>query len=142
MDEPNEPGLTCEKCGREVGDDDASCPNCGSLFTDLYACSRHPSVGAAGVCVICSQPFCSECGKIRGDVFLCDAHSSYVIHEGMVRIFWNRGTLDYQLAASSLSQAGLHPFTIADLEVFVPLSEIRQAEQVLKEIGLATISRS
>jgi hypothetical protein len=142
MDESNEPGLTCEKCGGGVSDDDASCPNCGSLFTDLYVCSRHPSIGATGVCVICSQPFCSECGKIRGKIFLCDAHAAYVVREGMVRLFRTRGTLESQLATSSLSQAGLHPFTIADLEVFVPISEIRQAESVLKEIGLVTNERS
>jgi hypothetical protein len=138
MDELNEPGLTCEQCGKNVSDDDAFCPACGSIFTDLYVCCRHPSVGATGVCVICSQPFCGECGKIRNEVFLCDAHAAYVVREGMVRVFWNRGTLESQLAASSLSQAGLHPFTIADLEVFVPLSEIRPAENVLKEIGLVT----
>lgn len=139
MDEPNEHGLTCEKCGKDVRDDDAFCPGCGSVFTDLYVCCRHPSVAATGVCVICLQPFCVECGKIKGEGFLCDAHAAYVIHEGMVRVFWNRGTLESQLAASSLSQAGLHPFTIADVEVFVPLTEIRQAENVLKEIGLVII---
>jgi hypothetical protein len=138
MNEPIDPGLTCENCGKQVSDDDASCPGCGALFTDLYVCCQHTSVAAAGVCVICSQPFCDECGKIRGQIFLCDAHATYVINEGMVRVFWNRGALESQIAATSLSQAGLHPFTIADLEVFVPLSEIRQAENVLKEIGLVT----
>lgn len=88
--------------------------------------------------MICSQPFCDECGKITNGSFLCDAHVRYVIHEGMVRVFWGQGTLESQLAANSLAQAGFHPFSIADLEVFVPLSEIRQAEIVLKEIGLVT----
>jgi hypothetical protein len=138
MDDPSESRLTCNTCGKGVTDDDAFCPGCGSLFTDLYVCSRHPSVAAAGVCVICSQPFCDECGKITSGSFLCDAHARYVIHEGMVRVFGGQGTLESQLAANSLSQAGLHPFSIAELEVYVPLSEIGPAENVLKEIGLVT----
>jgi RNA polymerase subunit RPABC4/transcription elongation factor Spt4 len=132
---PQDPVLTCEKCDREVTDDDAFCPNCGSLFTDLFVCESHPSTPASGVCVICQKPCCEECGGMVKEKFVCREHARYEIREGMARVLWNGGTMETQQAATALGQAGLHPFTIADYELFVPFSEVPRAEEVLNDMG-------
>jgi hypothetical protein len=130
--------LTCEKCGEQVEDDDASCPSCGVLFTDLLVCSQHPAQLASGVCVVCREPYCDECGEIVNHRFVCGRHALYDIEEGMGRVMSYRATSDPQLPSSCLEQAGLHPYTIPGRGIYVPLSEVLEAEKVLKEVGYAT----
>ncbi len=137
--ERDDSDITCGRCGSNVTDDDGYCPACGSLFTELYECTNHAGIPAEGVCVICGQPYCSQCGKASGGAFLCDVHAGHTVREGMVRVCWNKTSLETQSAATCLSQAGLHPFTIANCEVFVPCSELQHAEHVLKEIGLEAL---
>ncbi len=128
--------IVCEGCGEEVKDDDASCPHCGALFTDLLVCDRHPEIPASGVCVVCSLPGCDRCGRTVDGRFLCNNHARYGIREGMARVVMNIGSLGAQQAADYLEQQGLHPLRLAEEEVYVPLPELLQAERILIELGL------
>ena len=136
MSEPGESDVVCESCGEGVKDDDASCPHCGAIFTDLLMCDHHPETTASGVCVVCSVPGCELCGGTVNGRFLCNKHTRYEIREGMARVVVNMGPLRAQQASAYLEQEGLHPVMITDEEVFVPLPEALRAEQILNQPGL------
>ena len=153
--------LTCERCGQPVAQNDEFCRNCGALFSDQLRCSVHPSVEAAGVCVICSKPFCKTCGGDANKIFFCDPHfAEYEIHEGMARVFGCTDNVQAQFATTCLEQAGFHPFLytrmfnpgadlvavtgprnfgrhpIMELKVLVPFIEVLKAKKTLKQLDL------
>jgi hypothetical protein len=153
--------LTCERCGRAVPQQGVFCKSCGALFSDQLRCSKHHSVEAAGVCVICSKPFCKDCGGDTDKIFLCDPHfAEYEIHEGMARVFGCNDNVQAQFVTSCLEQAGFHPFlhsrmfnpgpdfvaitaprnfgrhSIVELKVLLPFSEVLKAKKTLNELDL------
>lgn len=152
--------LCCELCESEVKASDRYCPACGSVFDEYYHCAAHPDQQAEGVCVICSTPCCRLCGGWKQKHFFCDAHSRYELIENMVRIYVSRDALSLHYAGSCLEQAGLHPFLYppyfdesepfsedgtlgrygslsrSSSKILVPLSEVREAERILRELTL------
>jgi hypothetical protein len=153
----------CPDCNSEVKKDDEFCTECGALFADEVKCSIHSGADAAGVCIICSLPFCSECGGVNNKHFLCNTHYDYEIYQGMARVY---GTLDdpnIQFVNSCLKQAGLHPFVfcriqpkggtriayslyesngdyrghiVNEIKIMVPCQEVEEAENVLRELKI------
>ena len=153
--------LTCDRCGQSVTQEDVFCRSCGALFSDQLRCSVHHSVEAAGVCVICSKPFCEKCGGDTNKIFLCDPHfAEYEIHEGMARVFGCTDNVQAQFVTTCLEQAGFHPFLysrmfnpgadlvaiigprnfgrhpIVELKVLLPFSEVLKAKKTLGELDL------
>ena len=162
----SENDLTCEDCGCEVSGKDAFCPECGGIFTSPTFCATHPGVEAEGVCVICHTGFCAACGSRVSKLFLCNIHSRYEIMEGKARVFGSLDNVQAQYATRCLEHAGLHPFfysrrynpgpavnpffawrlfgnhVIQELKVFVPFSEVQDAEKILVELKLFDGSES
>jgi hypothetical protein len=161
MAESQDSDLTCERCGQSVAQDAVFCRSCGALFSDQPRCSVHHSVEAAGVCVICSKPFCKDCGGDVKKIFLCDSHfAEYEIYEGMARVFGCTDNVQAQFVTTCLEQAGFHPFLysrmfnpgadlvaltgprnfgrypIVELKVLLPFSEVLNAKKTLSELDL------
>jgi hypothetical protein len=161
MAQSRQSDLSCRRCGQSVTQDDMFCRSCGALFSDQLRCSTHNSVEAAGVCVICSKPFCEECGGETDKIFLCDEHfAEYEITEGMARVFGCTDNVQAQFVTTCLEQAGFHPFLyskifnpgadlvammaprnfgrypIVELKVLLPFSEVLKAKQTLSELDL------
>ncbi len=163
MTPEDHPELLCQRCQGPVTDADGFCTRCGALFADGMVCSRHPSVEAEGVCVICSKPFCKKCGALSEGVFLCEQHWRYEIQEGMARVYGCYDNVQAQYVTSCLTQAGYHPFLysrmfnpgagaygdivksgirnfgnhpIVELKVLVPFPEVLRAEKTLRELGI------
>jgi hypothetical protein len=164
MTDANGSALTCGQCENEVEKSDEFCPNCGSLFAMNIYCNNHTSIKAEGVCIICCTPFCSECGKWKNHIFLCSIHINYEIYQGMARVFGVSDEAQAQYIASCLEQVGLHPFVfsrktspislggpeytlfsasgefdghiINEIKVMVPVQEVQQAEEVVRNLGL------
>jgi len=153
--------LTCDRCGESVNREETFCRSCGTVFSDQLRCSVHHSVEAAGVCVICSKPFCKTCGGDTNKIFLCDPHfAEYEVHEGMARVFGCTDNVQAQFVTTCLEQAGLHPFLysrmsnpgadlvaiigprnfgrhpIVELKVLLPFSEVLNAKKTLSELDL------
>jgi hypothetical protein len=153
----------CPDCYSDVKEDDEFCPECGTLFADEVKCSIHSGTDAAGVCIICSLPFCSGCGDINNGHFLCSVHYDYEIYQGMARVYGGLDDTNLQFAKSCLEQAGLHPFIycriqpkggtrlvyslyeangdykghiVNEIKIMVPCQEVEAAETVLKELKL------
>lgn len=152
----------CAICNREIKEGDDFCPDCGSLFIEKVACVHHPDTEAAGVCVICLDPFCFDCGIRTNGLFLCDDHSHYEIYEGMARIYGSSDSVDVGYKARLLEDEGFHPFVylrkasplsiggpdyslfrasgeykghlINEHKLMVPCQEVLEAEKKLKEI--------
>jgi hypothetical protein len=149
--------LTCERCNELVLTKDTYCQNCGGLFSDDLHCTKHKSVPADGVCVICSKPFCINCGGDVNKVFLCNLHFDHDVFEGMARVFGSMDNVRVHFAHTCLKQAGYHPYIysrkynpVADKvaitairnfgnhpateqKVLVPFSEVLKAEKELKK---------
>jgi hypothetical protein len=163
MNDSQQSDYSCTHCHASVTQQDTFCPNCGSLFSDGLRCSNHKSAEAAGVCVICSKPYCEKCGKETNAIFLCDPHWQYEILEGMARVFGTIDNVQAQYVTSCLEQAGYHPFLysrrfnpgsgmintwakagirnfgkhpIVELKVLVPFSEVLKSEKTLHELGI------
>ncbi len=155
--------LACPHCEHVVAASDDFCIECGSLFTDGLMCRNHPGVAAAGVCVICSCPFCEKCGKESVGRFLCNAHGAYEIYEGFARVFGTLDDTEAQFAKSCLEKAGMHPVlfakrapkggprffttlwaplggyighTVTEVKVMVPCHEVVKAEKTLHELKI------
>ncbi len=159
MTEDNTTGFACDQCGEPAGKDDTFCKNCGALFAENLVCVNHPSAPAAGVCLICSKPFCKRCGEKSQGVFLCDPHSFYETQEGMARVYGTFDNVQAQYVTSLLEQAGFHPFFYSrifnpgpdlvalnaprnfgnyppgEMKVLVPYGEVLKAEEMLRELG-------
>jgi hypothetical protein len=157
MEKSKKSKLTCRRCNISVGKKDTFCPNCGGIFSDDVCCTKHKSVHAEGVCVICSKPFCAKCGMDGEKVFLCNMHSEYETFEGMARVFGSMDNVRAQFADTCLKQAGYHPFMYTrkynpvadkvsitplrnfgnhpDIEqkILVPFSEVLKAVKELKK---------
>lgn len=154
----------CPRCRETVQPDDDFCPHCGDLFLENVTCSLHPDRSAAGVCIICTKPFCSECGGWTNRRFLCNDHSGYEIYEENVRVFGSSDVVQVEFAADCLRKEGLHavifsrkasPLSmgapdytlfrasgefdghiINELKVMVPAQEVLEAQQKLRELEL------
>lgn len=153
----------CPECKNEVNNDDEFCPECGTIFVDEVKCSFHSVIDAAGVCIICSLPFCSECGDAINKHFLCRSHFEYEIYQGMARVYGGLDDPDLEFVKSCLEQAGLHPFIycriqpkggtrivyslyeangdyrghiVNEIKVMVPCQEVEAAEETLRELKL------
>jgi hypothetical protein len=157
---------TCDECRNAIEPTDEFCPHCGTLRVEGVQCRNHAGMTAAGVCIICAEPYCGSCGgRVRGH-FLCQAHSSYEIVEGMARVFGASDAVQVEYAKTCLAGAGLHPFVYArkagpislggpeytlfrasgesdghivnEFKLMVPCQEVHDAEQVLEHLGLRT----
>jgi hypothetical protein len=152
--------VACSNCDGLIDESDRYCPHCGAIFEEEVMCAMHPSVSAAGVCVICGAPCCAECGGERGVVFLCSAHEQFEIVEGMARVYGTTDNLQAHYVASCLEQAGLHPFpysrrynpgadvapniayyqfggfTFEEIKVCVPFGEAQVAEGIVRGLLL------
>jgi hypothetical protein len=155
----------CSFCESEIKADDDFCPNCGSLFIENVKCSEHPEEAAAGVCIICCEPYCADCGLFVHDkIFLCNYHSEYEIVEGMAKVLGNNDYTQIDFAKANLEAEGLHPFIfsrkthplfftgsdysafgtsggydrqmIDELKVMVPVQEVIRAEEILRDLKL------
>jgi hypothetical protein len=163
MTPPDQSEYSCTNCNSTVTQQDTFCPHCGSLFDENRVCANHPSIKAAGVCVICGMPCCKKCGSESNRVFLCDAHWHYEIQEGMARVYGSIDNVQAQYVTQCLEQASLHPFQysrmfnpgagaidnwvragirnfgnhpIVEQKVLVPFSEVIKAENTLRELDI------
>lgn len=102
--------LLCDFCGNESTNDSEFCSKCGNIFIDDVQCLNHSDNNAAGVCVICHQPYCKKCGLRVNNVFLSNEHSDYEIYEGMARIFGSPDDAQINFIKSCLEKEGFHPF--------------------------------
>lgn len=151
----------CPNCKDTVEKDDDFCPNCGTLFSEDIFCKKHPEVAAAGVCVICTEPFCLECGGTENGAFCCNSHADYEMVQGHAKILGTDDVVQAELVKTSLAEAGLHPkifnrrsasrtieasmvnffrggesakHPVNEIKVMVPFQEVVEAERILPEI--------
>ena len=156
--------LVCEQCDQAIQDTDEFCPHCGGLFVEAVKCDRHPSHNAAGVCILCSLPWCNSCGETINGLFLCSKHNTHEIVEDMARICGvnNSAMADYFRAC--LEEGGFHPFVYSgniyhkasmggnsptiggntrsplggreEFKIMVPFQEVEQAEAFVEELDI------
>jgi hypothetical protein len=162
--------LACPQCNSKVRKRADFCPHCGHAFVAGLKCINHKGTSAAGVCIICSAPFCKECGSRVNKLFLCSEHAGYEIYEGMARVLGMSDELAAKYALQCLEQVGLHPLLysrkaspislgagdytlfeasgeydghiINEVKVMVPCPEVLKAERVLKDLKLATTRKT
>ncbi len=99
----------CSHCKANIQPNGQFCPECGELFSVYVYCSQHSTRSAAGVCIICTKPFCSECGGYVQNRFLCYQHDAIEISEGVARVFGGSDVTQVVCAKTALETAGLHP---------------------------------
>lgn len=100
----------CTNCGTVTEQDSDYCPRCGTLFIDNVFCVNHKKVEAAGICLICGEPFCEKCGHRVSNVFLCNTHDHYEIYEGMARVYGTSDEIQIYFVKKCLEDESLHPF--------------------------------
>lgn len=154
----------CSFCKAELKIDDDFCPECGSLFIEGISCANHHKLEAAGVCVVCCEPFCAECGSFKNDLyFLCGEHSHYNIFEGRIPVYKNEDAGNVISIFDSLKTKGMHPIIFglkdpyhrysqieysnyfspesfnfksgSEISIFVPSQEVLEAEKFIKELS-------
>ena len=156
--------FTCNNCGNSVAEDDDFCPHCGNLFAEGLRCKKHYSQQAAGVCIICAEPYCNTCAGWINDNFLCANHEEYEIYQGMARVFGSNNEPLVQYVQKCLAESGLHPFLysrkaspisiggpsytlfrasgefdghiINELKLMVPCQEVIEAEELLRQLKI------
>jgi hypothetical protein len=160
----NEDKKLCVRCKNPIAYDDDFCTHCGSILIDFVFCNNHLEKEAEGVCLVCCLPFCKQCGAFLNGIFICDEHIKYEIIEGMVRIYGiTGGGSSASYVISCLEQAGFHPIMFTrskrtgqaslsnavenvqgvvsryyanETKIMVPLDELIDAENVLKELNI------
>jgi len=100
----------CTQCSNGISMSDEFCPHCGHLLLKETRCRTHPDAPAAGVCIICAEPFCRSCSERVGKLFLCNDHCRYEIYQGMARVYGSSDAVQVDYAKSCLVEAGFHPF--------------------------------
>jgi len=103
----------CNQCTGEVGSHSQFCIHCGSiLLGHVLFCRKHLHTEAAGVCVICQQPFCFGCAQRIDGALLCSVHAVYEIYESMARVYGINDSIMANHIGECLSDSGLHPMVI------------------------------
>ncbi len=153
---------SCINCELGIETDSEFCPRCGILFVNDVFCITHTDIKAAGVCVICAQPFCDLCTNDKHNVILCSSHSGYEIYEGMAKVIGTSDEVKIQHFKSIFEESGLHPFVysrksspmhlggtdyslfrasgdfnghiINEIKLMVPCGEVLEAEKLIAEI--------
>lgn len=154
----------CNYCKNEVIEPDNFCTNCGTFLLENETCENHPNKIAEGKCLICLIKLCTECGLFVNGVFLCEDHSDYEVYEGMSKVFGSSDILQVNYMKEILESVGLHPFiyerktsplsiggvdyslfrasgeylghVINESKLLLPLSEVLQGEQIIKDLDL------
>ena len=151
----------CPNCKDTVEKDDDFCPNCGTLFSEDIFCKNHPKKPAAGVCVICTDPFCAVCGGTENDIFRCNSHADYEIVQGHAKILGTDDLVLAEFVKSCLEKQELHPQTfnrrsasrtieasmvnffragesakhsVNEIKIMVPFQEVDKCEKILPDI--------
>jgi len=148
--------IKCTSCGTVVEDDSDYCPRCGTLLIDNIFCVSHKQVEAAGVCLICGEPFCKKCGHRMSNVFLCNLHNHYEIYEGMARVYGTSDEVQIHFVKHCLEEESLHPYIFSvesylggtdymmfrssgqmnEIKLMVPCAEVLQAEEIIAGLDL------
>ncbi|GBD86365.1 hypothetical protein BMS3Abin03_00282 [bacterium BMS3Abin03] len=156
--------IECTNCGSVAEQDSDYCPRCGALFIDNVFCVNHKQVEAAGICLICSEPFCEKCGHSVSNVFICNPHAHYEIYEGMAKVYGTSDEIQIHFVKNCLEEESLHPFIfsrksspmhlggtdyslfrasgdynghlINELKLMVPCSEVLQSEEIIARLEL------
>jgi len=103
-------GKECPFCGTMCSEGSDFCPHCGTLYPSAgdTACTDHSSRQAAGVCVICQQPFCVDCLKRVDGRFLCARHMNVKIEQEFALVYSSSNINDAELARAILDERGFH----------------------------------
>jgi len=150
--------MTCKNCEREATTDSDYCPHCGLLFGSnrKVVCAAHPSSNAIGVCIVCQTPLCELCGESNEDRLFCSKHLDVVLEDDWAEVLRSTDINEAELVKAILEGVGFH-VEVRDFgsigfvwdgggdsslsrsqlgkpaRVFVPISELLQARETLRE---------